>query len=288
MPARSSWKGFLKISLVSLPVKAYTATSSSGGEIHLNQLHAECHSRINYKKTCPIHGEVPNDQIVSGYEHSKGQYVVIDTEELNKLRTDDDKAITIGEFIRSDAMDPVYSTGKTYYLIPDGPVAQKPYAVLHDGMVELKRHAIAQVVMHNKEQVVWVRPMNGLLTMALLSYDNQITKPSAFEEEISKPAIAPEELKLVKTLIEASTPKKFDFAKYKDTYTEKLTKLIEAKVAGQELVAPPVHEHAQIINLMDALKQSVAQVQMAETAKPPKKMAASVEKPQRTRKKKSG
>jgi DNA end-binding protein Ku len=289
MPARSSWKGFLKISLVSLPVKAYTATTSGGGEIHLNQLHAECHSRINYKKTCPIHGEVPNDEIVSGYEHSKGQYVVVDTSELDKLRTEDEKAINIGEFIRSEALDLIYSTGKSYYLVPDGPVAQKPYAVLHEGMVELKRHAVAQVVMHGKEQVVLVRPMNGLLTMTLLNYDNQITKPSTFEDEITTPKIEPEELKLAKTLIEASTPKTFDFAKYKDTYTEKLTKLIEAKVAGQEVVAPPVHEHAQIINLMDALKQSVAQAQKAETAKPSKKMAPSGGKQERgTRKKKSG
>jgi DNA end-binding protein Ku len=289
MAARSSWKGFLKVSLVSLPVKAYTVTTGSGAEIHLNQLHAECHSRINYKKTCPIHGEVPNDQIVSGYEHSKGQYVVVDTDELEKLRTQDDKAINVGEFIRSDALDLVYSTGKSYYLVPDGPVAQKPYAVLHEGMVELKRHGVAQVVMHGKEQTVLVRPMNGLLTMTILNYDNQITKPSTFEDEITKPEIQPEELKLAKMLIEASTPKTFDFTKFKDTYTERLTRLIEAKVAGQEIVAPPVHEQAQIINLMDALKQSVAQAQQAETAKPPKKMAASVRKQERgSRKKKSG
>ena len=95
MPARSSWKGFLKLSLVSVPVKAYTATSSGGGEVRLNQLHAECHSRINYKKTCPIHGEVPNDQIVSGYEYSKGQYVVVDPEDIEKLRSEDEKAINI-------------------------------------------------------------------------------------------------------------------------------------------------------------------------------------------------
>jgi DNA end-binding protein Ku len=289
MPARSSWKGFLKISLVSLPVKAYTATTSSGGEIRLNQLHAECHSRINYKKTCPIHGEVTNDQIVMGFEHAKGQYVVVDPAELDKLRSEDDKAISISEFIHLDDLDPVYSTGRSYYLIPDGPIAQRPYAVLHKAMIELKRHGIARVVMHDKEQVVLVRPMNGLLTMTLLHYDNQITKPSTFEDEIVKPEIEPEELKLARTLIEASTPKKFDFAKYKDVYTEKLAQLIEAKVAGRELVAAPVHEHAQIINLMDALKQSVAQVQGTETEKPPKKMAASPRKQERgARKKKSG
>ncbi len=129
-------KGFLKLSLVSVPVKAYTATTNSGGEIHLNQLHAECHSRIQYKKSCPIHGEVPQKDIVSGYEHAKDQYVVIDTDELEKLRTEDDKAITIDTFIEPDALDPVYLSGTTYYLLPDGPIGQKPYAVLHEGTVQ--------------------------------------------------------------------------------------------------------------------------------------------------------
>jgi DNA end-binding protein Ku len=279
MAARSSWKGFLKLSLVSVPVKAYTASASSGSEVRLNQLHAECHSRINYKKTCPIHGEVPADQIVSGYEYAKGQYVVVDTDELDKLRTEDDKAINIDTFVEPKALDPVYSSGKTYYLVPDGPVAQRPYAVLQKTMVDLGRHAIARVVMHGKEQVVWLRPMDDLVSMTILNYDHEITKPAAFKEELVEQTIETDELKLAKTLIDASTSKKLDYAKYKDIYTDKLTQLIEAKVAGKEIVAAPVHEHAHIINLMDALRQSVEKVQksapVAAGAKPPKKMAAS-------------
>jgi DNA end-binding protein Ku len=279
MAARSAWKGFLKLSLVSVPVKAFTSTSSEGGDIRLNQLHKECHSRIQYKKTCPIHGEVTNDQIVSGYEYAKGQYVVVDPEELEKLRTEDDKAVKIDTFVPSDEIDPIYFSGRTYYLVPDGPVGQKPYAVLHQGMVEEKRHAVAQVVLHNREQLVLLRPIGDLLAMTVLNHENEISKPSAFEEEAPKVEATKEERGLIKTLIEASTPKKFDFSRYKDVYTEKLTKLIEAKVAGQEIVAPPVHEQAHIINLMDALRQSVAQVQAAsgeeEEARPPKKTAPS-------------
>ena len=123
--ARSSLKGYLKFSLVSLQVKAYPATTSDGGSVKLNQLHIDCHSRINYKKTCPNHGEVSNDAIVSGYEYQKGQYVIVDTDELEKLRTEDDKAIQIDTFINPDDLDPVYYAGKTYYLVPDGPVGQK-------------------------------------------------------------------------------------------------------------------------------------------------------------------
>jgi DNA end-binding protein Ku len=258
----------------------------------LNQLHAECHSRINYKKTCPVHGEIPNDQIISGYEYSKGQYVVVDPDELDKLRTPDEKAITIDVFLQPNALDATYFSGRSYYLVPDGPVGQKPYALLVQGMVELKRNAVAQVVMHGKDQLVLIRPVDGLLNMSILNYENQVTKPAAFEEEVTKPQVEAEELKLAKTLIEASTPKQFDFSKYKDHYTEKLTQLIEKKVAGEEIVAPPVHEQAQIINLMDALRESVAKVhkeQPAAASKPPKKMAASVRKPARgAAKRKSG
>ncbi|HEV3236698.1 MAG TPA: Ku protein [Gemmataceae bacterium] len=281
MAARSAWKGFLKLNLVTVPVKAFTATSSGGGEIHLNQLHSVCNSRIQYKKNCPIHGEVPAGEIVSGYEYTKGQYVVVDTEELNKLRSEDDKAITIETFVTPTTIDPVYYTGKTYYLVPDGPVGQKPYSLLQQAMVDEKRQAVAQIVMHNREQMVLLRPLDNLIVMSVLNYDNQVTKPIAFDEEAPKATVAPEELKLAKTLIEASTSKKFDYSQFKDTYTEKLTRLIEAKVAGEEIVAPPIHEQPQIINLMDALKQSLANVQKTEeadrpaAAKPPRKMAPS-------------
>lgn len=290
MAARSSWKGFLKLSLVSVPVKAYTATASDGGEIHLNQLHKDCNNRIQYKKSCPVHGEVVSDGIVSGYEFSKGQYVIVDTDELDKLRTEDDKAVKIDAFIAPDAVDPVYYSGKTYYLVPDGPVGQKPYAVLQQSMVDEKRFGIAQVVLHGREQLVILRPIGRLLAMTILSFEHQVKKPTAFDDEVPKVEMSKEEMGLAKALVGAATVKKFDLARYKDVYTEKLTKLIEAKVAGQEIVAPPAHEEAQVINLMDALRQSVAKMQAAsgETeTKPPKKMAASAgAKPRETRKKK--
>src|SRR6266478_10209490 len=287
MAARSTWKGYLKINLVSVPVKAYTANASGGSEVRLNQLHKECNSRINYKKTCPIHGEVSGDQIVSGYEYSKGQYVIVDTDELDKLRTEDEKAINIETFVSPDAVDPIYYSGKSYYLVPDGPVGQKAYSVVLQGMVDEKRYGIANVVFHGREQIVLIRPYEGLLTMEVLSYENQVTKPSAFAEEAPKTEILPEELKLAKTLISASTVKKFDLSVYKDRYTEKLAQLVEAKIAGKEIVAPPAHEGPQVINLMEALKQSVAQSK--KEAKPTRIMEPSVPKREKAaRKRKSG
>jgi DNA end-binding protein Ku len=290
MAARSSWKGFLKVSLVTIPVKAFNATASGSAEIHLNQLHATCHSRIQYKKTCPVHGEVKADEIVSGYEYSKGQYVVVDPAEIDKLRSEDDKSLTVDTFVKAGTVDPVYINGRSFYLVPDGPVGVKGFSVLRQAMVDENRQAIAQVVLHGREQTVLVRPMDNVLVMSVLNLEHQVTKPAAFEEEAPKAEVALEELKMAKTLIDAATAKKFDFSKYKDTYTEKLTKLIEAKVAGEEIVSPPVHEQAQIINLMDALRQSVEKVKgPAEeaAAKPPKKVAASRRAAGETRKRKS-
>lgn len=284
MAARSSWKGFLKLSLVSIPVKAYTASSSGGGDISLNQLHADCHSRIKYQKLCPIHGEVTQDKIVMGYEYSKGQYVVIDPAELEKLRTESDKAISIDTFIKPEDIDPIYFTEKTYYLTPDGPAGQKSFALLQQAMIDQGVWAVAQVVMHGKEQVVLVRPMDKLLSMTTLHYHAQIKAPSSFDDELGSPDLSSEEMNLVNMLVSATADKPFEHAEYRDVYTERLTKLIETKIEGKELVAAPSDEPAQVINLMDALKQSVAKVTAVQPAAahktgkkeaPAKKMAAS-------------
>src|SRR5262245_4562492 len=146
MTARPYWKGFLRFSLVSVPVSAVTANASGRGEIHLNLLHGECHSRIKYMKTCPIHGEVPNDESVSGYEYSKGQYVIVDPDEIDKIRPENERAINIEAFVELDAIDPMYFAGKTYYLLPDGVAGEKPFGLLYEAMTKLSRNAVAQVV----------------------------------------------------------------------------------------------------------------------------------------------
>src|SRR5947208_3034048 len=118
MAMRSSWEGYLRLNLISVPVKAFSATVSGKGRIGFHLLHSTCNSRIRYKKVCPIHGEVPNDEIVSAYEHAKDQYVVVKKEELQKLKPDADKAIDIDVFIKPADIDPVYFTERSYYLVP--------------------------------------------------------------------------------------------------------------------------------------------------------------------------
>lgn len=283
MAPRTSWKGFLKLSLVSVPVRAFTANNTSE-EIHLNQLHEDCHQRIRYQKVCPEHGEVAADEIVSGYEYSKGQYVVIDPAELTKLRAESDKAISIEGFIKSDRIEPLYHSGRTYYLLPDGLAGNKPYALLHKGMVDAGVQAVAQVVIAGREQLVVLRPLGALLVLTVLNHEAKVKGIDEFESELSKEEMGPEERALTSTLIDASFLEDFDFAAHKDLYVQNLRKLIQMKVDGQEIVQAPEAEAPKIINLMDALKKSVAQAQAAATGKG-KKMAPSAKTTATTKKK---
>jgi DNA end-binding protein Ku len=255
---RATWKGFIKLSLVSVPVKGYTATSSAES-VQLNQLHSACHSRIQYKKSCPIHGEVPNEEIVKGYQFAKDQYAIIDTEEIEKLRTEADRSITIEKFVPPESLDPIFYAGKTYYLTPDGQPGQKPYALLHKALAEENLCGLAQVVISSREQLVVLRPMEKLLAISVLHYAEELNKPAAYEDELATTEISDQELNLAKTLIEATTSDELSMDQYRDLYNERLTKLIETKVAGQEIVQAPTEEGPTVINLMDALKASVEQ-----------------------------
>ncbi len=278
MALRSSWKGFIKLSLVSVPVKAFTAHATSQ-EIKLNQLHKACNTRVRYKKVCPEHGELAQDDIVSGYEYAKGQYVIIDVDELDKLRTENDRSIHIEGFLAPEKIDPIYYAGKSYYLTPDGPVGQKPYALLREGMLEKGKVAFAKVVISKRENIVLLRIIDEMLVMTIVHHKHLVKGAEAFKDEIEDTQLTKEELKLTNTLIDASTLEEFELGNYKEEYIEKLTALIQKKIDGEEVVQVADPEKPKIVNLMDALKQSVAAAQgMATEETEQKKMAPSTRK----------
>ena len=284
MAPRASWKGFLNLSLVSVPVKAYSA-SNSGSQIRLNQLHAECNSRIKQKLTCPVCGDIERNEIVKGFEYAKDQYVVVDLDELEKLRAEDEgKAIKIDMFVSPEAVDPLYFTESSYFLLPDGAAGQKPYELLRRSMSEKDLCCIASVVLHNKEQVVLVRPLDNLLCMTTLRYSNQVKTTASFDDELVETTVSDAEYQLAAALIDETTSDEFDLAAYKDQYTEKLTQLIEAKVNGQEVVEAPSLEAPSVINLMDALRASVQKAQDSRDEKPAptQKKAAPKKAPKKT------
>jgi len=270
MASRSVWKGFIRFSLVTIPVKAYSGTVTGGGGIALNQLHKVCNSRITQKKRCPIHGEVPSDEIVMGYEFDDGKYVIIEEEELETLRSPSEKAVTIAAFIKPDTLDARYFNGRTNFLVPDGPIGQKPYGLLHRAMVEENRYAFSQMSMNGKDQIVLLRPLDNLLAMSFLNFAADLKNPAEFKDEVISAETSEQELSMARMLTAALQGDNFDVTQYKDTYTEKLTALIQAKVEGKQIVAPAAEEAPQITNLVEALQKSLALAQKDAAVAPAK------------------
>jgi DNA end-binding protein Ku len=261
---RASWRGNLAFGLVSFPVQAINAINREGSDIHFHQLHATCHRRIHYEKVCPVHGEVSNDEIVSGYEYKKNRYVEIDPDELDALRTKSERSFTIDAFVTPESVDPLYFDGRMYYLVPDGAVALEPYTVVADAMEREERVGIGQIVLSGKEQLALVRTIDGMLHMAMLNYDKEVRRPEDLEIPAAtarKPRGITRKVQLAQTLIKSWSDDDFDFTDYSDRYREKVKELIDAKVEGREIVAPGEEEETtEVINLMDALKKSVDKV----------------------------
>lgn len=253
---RASWKGPLKLNLVSLPVMAFNAISGEGTQIHLHQLHAECHSRIEHHKVCPIHGEVGNNEIVLGYEYGRDKYVEVDPEELDKLRTKSERALRIDTFVDPEELDPMYFDGRSYYLAPDGSEARKSYAVMCAALERSGRYGIGEMVFSEREQLVALRPRQGVLVVSMLHHAAEFRQPhDVVPEKLKAPT---KEIALAQTLIKAATVA-FDYRDYVDRYRERLEQLIDAKVKGKDIVTPAEEEEPEVINLMDALRKSVAQ-----------------------------
>jgi DNA end-binding protein Ku len=201
---------------------------------------------------------VASDEIVTGYEYAKGKYVVVDRDDLERARTPEEKAVSIEHFVKPDAIDPLWLDGRSFALAPDGPIGQKPYALLLSAMQQEGRYGVGQVAFSGREELVLLRPQDKLLTMSMLRFASQLKASDSFAAEVPEVAIGAQELRLARTLVREIATDKFDWSKYHDDYTEKLTEIIEAKVAGREVVAPPAESDSPVINLMDALKKSVA------------------------------
>ncbi|HEY7819086.1 MAG TPA: Ku protein [Vicinamibacteria bacterium] len=253
---RPTWKGFLKLSLVNIPVRMYPASRSEA--LSFNQIHKVCNSRIRYDKRCPsCDRSVGMDEIVKGYEYAKEQYVILDEEDFSKVRLESTRSIQIVQFVQRNEIDPLYYHG-SHYLVPDGPVAIESFATIRSAAEETDRVGLARVVMNGKEQAVAVRPRENAFVMSSLYYADEVRPLAGIEELETKPKVNPEELKLATQLINAIT-RPFNPEELKDNYREKLLEIIKAKAEGQEIVAPPEVETGKVINLMEALKSSLEQ-----------------------------
>ncbi|MCU1383316.1 MAG: Non-ous end joining protein Ku [Acidobacteria bacterium] len=257
MAARATWKGFLKISLVNIPIKVFPATESSGS-ISFNQLHAECQTRIQQKKWCPhCEREVPNTEIVKGYEFEKGRYVIMSDEDLEKVRPESTRVIDLVQFSDAAALDPMY-VDRTYYLAPDGTMAADAFAVMRDGM--RGKIGIGKLALYGREYLVAVRPFERGIVMHTLHHAAEMRGIDAVEELNSVPAtVKPEEAKLARQVIQ-TFEQPLNLADYKDEYRAGLQAIIDAKVSGQEVVATTTEAPPKVVNLMDALRKSLDSV----------------------------
>jgi DNA end-binding protein Ku len=257
MAARATWKGYLKVSLVNIPIKVFPATEPSA-TLSFNQLHGECQTRIQQKKWCPhCNREVPSSELVKGYEFEKGRYVVMDEEDFDKVRTESTRVIDLVQFSDDSAIDPMY-VDRTYYLAPDGGVAADAFAVMREGMKG--KVGIGKVALYGREYLVAVRPHDRGIVMHTLHHAAEIRGIDSVEELASVPTkTKPEEIKLAKQII-SSFDAPLNLADYKDEYQEGLRKIIDAKIAGEEIVAPAAEAPPKVVNLMEALRKSLDRV----------------------------
>src|ERR1700675_470826 len=239
MAARPTWRGYLKISLVNIPVKVFPATDA-GATLSFNQLHAECRTRIQQKRWCPhCEREVPNTDIVKGYEFEKGRYVVMDDEDIQKVRVESTRVINLEKFTDVDAIDDIYLE-RPYYLAPDGPVAKEAFAVIREGMKG--KAGIGKVALYGREYLIKVQPRERGLVMYTLRHANEIRRMDAIDELADQPdTVKPEEVKLARQVI-GTFEGDVDLQVYRDEYQEGLREIIAAKIEGREIVTPRIEE----------------------------------------------
>jgi len=255
MSARAIGTSTIAFGLVSLPVKLYS-TGESSRRISFNMIHKDCGTRVRQQYICPTDDVVvPREDIVKGYEFAKGQYVLFDDEELKVLEAPKSDSIDIVGFVPEDQVDRLYFN-KAYYLGPDKGGA-RAYRLLSAAMRETGRVAIAKQATRGKEYLVMIRPYEEGLLMEQLYYADEI-RP--FEEvPIDEGEVADAELELATQLIDQAAQDEFDPSAYHDEVYDKTLELIQKKVEGQEITAAPVEESkTQIIDLMAALKASLA------------------------------
>jgi DNA end-binding protein Ku len=275
---RSLWKGHLRLSLVTIPIRVFSATNAAA-EVSFNQLHRECQTRIQYKKWCPAcDREVTNDKIVKGFEFEKGRYVALEDEDIQNVRPESTRVVNLGQVTDRDQIEPMlYDT--PYYLAPDGKVAAESFAVLRDALEG--KAAVGTVAFHGRERLVAIEPKDNGLVMYTLRRTAELRKMSTITEldDVPKKAKA-EEVQLAKRVM-GGFEQTIDFAKCRDSYEDALRKMIDKKIAGKEIVETEEPDEApRVVNLMDALRKSLDQVSGAKK-KPARAKTAAKKKPTR-------
>ena len=256
MAGRASWKGYLKLSLVSCPVKLYPATSSTAGKISFNLLHKDTLNRVQQKYHDPELGEIDRADLVKGYQFEKDRYVVVTNEELEEVEIESSKTIDIQGFVDAGDVDPIYQDS-TYYLAPDGPIAEETFAVILEAMTKAKKVALAQIVLSSRERLVEIEPITDGFRLVTLRSAKEIREPATALDKLNV-KIDPDMLAMAQQII-ASKKTTFAPEEFHDHYEDALMTLVKSKIAGGEPVITKAPERGNVVNLMDALKKSIEQ-----------------------------
>ena len=258
--AASVWKGHLTFGLVTIPVRLFSAARSE--TISFNLLHKEDHSRIKQVTFCQLEDKpIARSETVKGYEYEKDHYVIIEDEDIKKVAPKTAKVMEILEFVKADQVDPIYLEA-SYYVAPDEG-GEKAYALLFTALKDSGYYGVAKVAMHNREHIIMLRPgPKGILSHTMY-YQDEIRQVEEFRTHTS--LVKAKELAMAKMLI-SSLESEFEPQKYHDTYRANLQKLIEAKIEGRKVVETPSEHIAPVIDIMEALKKSLAEKRKPATA----------------------
>jgi DNA end-binding protein Ku len=251
--AASVWKGHLIFGMVSFPIRLFSAARSE--TISFNLLHKDDHSRIKQMTYCQLEDKpIPRSETVKGYEYEKDHYVVIDDEDIKKVAPRTAKVMEILEFVKADQVDPIYLES-SYYVAPDEG-GEKAYALLFTALKDSGYYGVAKVAMHNREHIIVLRPgAKGILSHTMY-YQDEIRQVEEFRTDTS--LVKEKELAMAKMLI-SSLEENFEPQKYHDAYRDNLKKMIEDKIEGRKVVETPSEHFAPVIDIMEALKKSLAE-----------------------------
>ena len=281
MPARPIWRGQIRLALVSIPVELFPATRS-GASIQFHQVHEPSGKRIKYEKVVPGIGPVDKDEIVKGYEVSKGHYVLLDPEEIDSVKLESRKTLDLVQFVDDGEIDAMYFE-KPYYVVPADDLAEEAYVVLRDALKAANKVGVGQLAMRGQEYVVALKPCGRGILLETLRYADEVHKSSGFFRDIGDHKPDADLLDMASMLIERKAGE-FDPKDFHNRYVDALHALIEKKqkAKGQRIIedpdadAPPP-KGSNVIDLMAALKKSLGDEKKSAAKKPAKKAAAKKE-----------
>ncbi len=257
MPSRPVWKGQLRLALVSIPVELYSA-QKSGPTIEFRQIHKPSGKRVHYEKMVPGIGPVPVDEIVKGFETSKGEYVLLEPDEIEAVRLESRKTLELTRFVDNDAIDRIYYD-RPYYLVPADDLAEEAYVVVRDALKASRKVAIGQLAMRGREYMMAIRPCGRGIIAETLRYDEEVNRAASYFRGIGDETPAEELMELATSLIERKTGQ-FDPAEFHDHYVDAIRELVEQKRKGRTVKTAddePERSGGKVIDLMAALRKSV-------------------------------